>query len=161
MRSILARLVGGGNEAHLSRLRPVVAQINSLEEQYSGLTDEQIREEMAQVRAEVAEKAPGPNETFRIGGLVEEGSLVRGQGAAITFNVTDGGAAVPVRYEGVLPDLFGENEGVVATGKLIDGTFEATEILAKHDETYMPKEVIDALKDQGVYVDPNAGPMTN
>lgn len=115
---------------------------------------------------EVSEKAPGPNETFRIGGLVEEGSLVRGQGAAITFKVTDGGAAVPVRYEGVLPDLFGEGEGVVATGKLIDGTFEATEILAKHDETYMPKEVIDALKDQGMYVDPkdaaaDAEPMTN
>ncbi len=116
--------------------------------------------------SEVAGKAPGPNETFRIGGLVEEGSLVRGQGAAITFNVTDGGATIPVRYEGVLPDLFGENEGVVATGRLVDGTFQATEILAKHDETYMPKEVIDALKDQGVYVDPkeeaaNAAPMTN
>ncbi|MCV2873197.1 cytochrome c maturation protein CcmE [Defluviimonas sp. WL0050] len=110
---------------------------------------------------EVAEKAPGPNETFRIGGLVEEGSLVRGQGAAITFSVTDGGAAIPVRYEGVLPDLFGENEGVVATGKLIDGTFEATEILAKHDETYMPKEVIDALKEQGVYVEPDAAAATN
>ncbi|MGB3316022.1 MAG: cytochrome c maturation protein CcmE [Albidovulum sp.] len=111
--------------------------------------------------SEVAEKAPGPNETFRIGGLVEDGSLVRGQGAAITFSVTDGGAAIPVRYEGVLPDLFGENEGVVATGKLIDGTFEATEILAKHDETYMPKEVIDALKEQGVYVEPDAAPATN
>ncbi|SPH17700.1 Cytochrome c-type biogenesis protein CcmE [Defluviimonas aquaemixtae] len=111
--------------------------------------------------SEVAETAPGPNETFRIGGLVEEGSLVRGQGAAITFSVTDGGATVPVRYEGVLPDLFGEGEGVVATGKLVDGTFEASEILAKHDETYMPKEVIDALKEQGVYVDPNAGPATN
>ena len=113
---------------------------------------------------EVSEKAPGPNETFRIGGLVEEGSLVRGQGAAITFAVTDGNAVVPVRYEGVLPDLFGEGEGVVATGKLVDGTFEATEILAKHDETYMPKEVIDALKDQGMYVDPeaaDAAPMTN
>lgn len=111
--------------------------------------------------SEVAENAPAPNETFRIGGLVEEGSLIRGQGTAITFKVTDGGAAVPVRYEGVLPDLFGENEGVVATGKLIDGTFVATEILAKHDETYMPKEVIDALKDQGIYVDPNAGAATN
>lgn len=111
--------------------------------------------------SEVAESAPAPNETFRIGGLVEDGSLVRGQGAAITFLVTDGGASVPVRYEGVLPDLFGEGEGVVATGKLVDGTFEATEILAKHDETYMPKEVIEALKDQGVYVDPDAAPATN
>ena len=111
--------------------------------------------------SEVAAKAPGPNETFRIGGLVEEGSLVRGQGAAITFSVTDGGAVIPVKYEGVLPDLFGEGEGVVATGKLVDGTFEATEILAKHDETYMPKEVIDALKDQGVYVEPDAAAATN
>lgn len=110
---------------------------------------------------EVAEKAPGPNETFRIGGLVEEGSLVRGQGAAITFRVTDTNEAIRVRYEGVLPDLFGENEGVVATGKLVDGTFQATEILAKHDETYMPKEVVEALKEQGVYVDPNAAAATN
>lgn len=111
--------------------------------------------------SEVAESPPAPNEIFRIGGLVEEGSLVRGQGAEITFRVTDGGASIPVRYEGVLPDLFGEGEGVVATGRLVDGTFVATEILAKHDETYMPKEVIDALKEQGVYVDPNAGPATN
>ncbi len=110
---------------------------------------------------EVAENAPAPNETFRIGGLVEEGSLVRGQGAEITFKVTDTNAAIPVSYTGVLPDLFGENEGVVATGKYVDGTFVATEILAKHDETYMPKEVIDALKDQGMYVDPNDAPATN
>ena len=110
---------------------------------------------------EVAESAPGPNETFRIGGLVEEGSLVRGQGAEISFRVTDTNAAIPVKYTGVLPDLFGENEGVVATGKYVDGTFMATEILAKHDETYMPKEVIDALKDQGVYVEPDAAAATN
>ncbi|MGB3179684.1 MAG: cytochrome c maturation protein CcmE [Albidovulum sp.] len=115
--------------------------------------------------SEVAENAPGPSETFRIGGLVETGSLVRGQGAAITFAVTDTNATIPVRYEGVLPDLFDEGGGVVATGKLIDGTFVAHEILAKHDETYMPSEVIDALKAQGVYVDPsdaaNAADATN
>lgn len=110
---------------------------------------------------EVSEKAPGPNETFRIGGLVEEGSLIRGQGAEISFSITDTNASIPVKYTGVLPDLFGENEGVVATGKYADGTFVATEILAKHDETYMPKEVIDALKDQGVYVEPGAAPATN
>ena len=110
---------------------------------------------------EVAEKAPEANETFRIGGLVEEGSLVRGQGAEISFRVTDSNASIPVKYTGVLPDLFGENEGVVATGKYVDGTFMATEILAKHDETYMPKEVIDALKDQGMYVDPNDAPAMN
>ncbi len=107
--------------------------------------------------AQVAESPPGPNEVFRIGGLVEEGSLVRGQGETITFSVTDGGATIPVTYTGVLPDLFKEGEGVVATGKLEGGVFKASEILAKHDETYMPKEVIDALKEQGVYVEPGAG----
>jgi cytochrome c-type biogenesis protein CcmE len=110
---------------------------------------------------EVADKAPGPNETFRIGGLVEEGSLKRGQGAEISFSVTDTNATIPVKFTGVLPDLFGENQGVVATGKYVDGTFMATEILAKHDESYMPKEVVDALKEQGMYVDPNAAPATN
>jgi cytochrome c-type biogenesis protein CcmE len=110
---------------------------------------------------EVAENPPAPSETFRIGGLVEEGSLVRGQGAEISFRVTDGNGIVPVSYTGLLPDLFGEGEGVVATGKLVDGTFVATEILAKHDETYMPKEVIDALKEQGVYVEPDAAAATN
>ncbi len=107
--------------------------------------------------SQVMAEPPGPTETFRIGGLVEEGSLIRGQGETITFRVTDGGASVPVAYTGVLPDLFGEGEGMVGTGRYIDGVFQATEILARHDETYMPKEVIDALKDQGVYVDPDAG----
>ena len=106
--------------------------------------------------AEVAENPPTPNKTFRIGGLVEEGTLRRGQGATITFNVTDGAASIPVSYTGVLPDLFGEGEGMVGTGRLIDGVFEATEILARHDETYMPEEVIDALKEQGVYVAPES-----
>ncbi|MFZ5751289.1 MAG: cytochrome c maturation protein CcmE [Pseudomonadota bacterium] len=104
--------------------------------------------------SQVAAEAPPPNETFRIGGLVENGSLVRGQGETITFKVTDGGATVPVAYTGVLPDLFGEGQGMIATGRMVDGTFQATEILAKHDESYMPKEVIDALKEQGVYKDP-------
>ncbi|MEZ5913176.1 MAG: cytochrome c maturation protein CcmE [Paracoccaceae bacterium] len=106
--------------------------------------------------AQVMADPPGPNETFRIGGLVEEGSLVRGQGETVTFRVTDGAAAVPVSFTGVLPDLFGEGQGMVGQGRYVDGTFVATEILAKHDETYMPKEVIDALKEQGTYVDPNA-----
>ena len=105
----------------------------------------------------VVEAPPPPTETFRIGGLVEEGSLVRGAGETITFRVTDGGASVPVSYTGVLPDLFGEGEGMVGTGRLVDGVFQATEILARHDETYMPKEVIDALKEQGVYKEPGQG----
>ena len=106
--------------------------------------------------SQVMETPPGPNEVFRIGGLVEEGSLVRGQGETIRFSVTDGGASVPVTFKGVLPDLFGETQGMVGTGKYINGTFEASEILAKHDENYMPKEVIDALKEQGTYVAPDA-----
>lgn len=108
--------------------------------------------------SEVVATPPAPNEVFRIGGLVEEGSLVRGQGETITFRVTDGGASVAVSYRGVLPDLFGEGEGMVGTGSLVDGEFKATEILARHDETYMPAEVIDALKEQGVYQDPNGDP---
>ncbi|MBL3569101.1 cytochrome c biogenesis protein CcmE [Rhodovulum sulfidophilum] len=105
--------------------------------------------------SQVAEAPPPPTETFRIGGLVEAGSLKRGQGETIRFNVTDGGASVPVTYTGVLPDLFKENQGMVGTGRLVDGVFEAREILAKHDESYMPKEVVDALKEQGVYRDPS------
>ena len=108
--------------------------------------------------SQVAEEPPGPNETFRIGGLVEEGTLIRGQGETITFNVTDGGASIPVSYKGVLPDLFGEGEGMIGTGRYADGVFVATEILARHDETYMPAEVIDALKEQGVYQDPTQEP---
>lgn len=107
--------------------------------------------------SQVAEAPPTPTEVFRIGGLVEEGTLVRGQGETITFSVTDGAASVPVSYTGVLPDLFGEGEGMVGTGRYVDGRFEASEILARHDESYMPKEVVDALKEQGVYreLEPN------
>lgn len=105
--------------------------------------------------SEVIAEPPLPSETFRIGGLVEDGSLKRGQGETIRFIVTDGGASVPVEFRGVLPDLFGEGQGMVGTGRYVEGTFVATEILAKHDETYLPKEVADALKEQGVYRDPN------
>ncbi|MCA2007230.1 cytochrome c maturation protein CcmE [Tritonibacter mobilis] len=101
--------------------------------------------------SQVMETPPDPTETFRIGGLVEEGSLQRGQGETVLFSVTDGGASVPVTFTGVLPDLFEENQGMVGTGRYVNGVFEASEILAKHDETYMPKEVVDALKEQGVY----------
>lgn len=101
--------------------------------------------------SQVMAEPPSESEVFRIGGLVEEGSLRRGQGETVRFNVTDGGAVVPVTYRGVLPDLFAENQGMIGTGRYINGTFEASEILAKHDESYMPKEVVDALKEQGVY----------
>ncbi|WP_300550807.1 cytochrome c maturation protein CcmE [Roseovarius sp.] len=96
---------------------------------------------------QVLAEPPAPNEVFRIGGLVEDGSLRRGDGEVIRFNVTDGGGIVPVTYRGVLPDLFEENQGMVGTGSYRNGVFEASEILAKHDESYMPKEVVDALKE--------------
>lgn len=101
--------------------------------------------------SEVAEAPPGPTEMFRIGGLVEPGSLIRGQGETVRFSVTDGGASIPVTFTGILPDLFEEGQGMVGQGRYVAGTFEAVEILAKHDETYMPKEVVDSLKAQGVY----------
>ncbi|WP_178346919.1 cytochrome c maturation protein CcmE [Marivita hallyeonensis] len=107
--------------------------------------------------SQVVAEPPAPTEVFRIGGLVEEGSIVRGQGEAVSFRVTDGGATVPVVYTGVLPDLFNENEGMVGTGRFVDGVFQAQEILARHDEEYMPAEVVDALKEQGVYKEPDAG----
>jgi cytochrome c-type biogenesis protein CcmE len=105
--------------------------------------------------AQVMSDPPSESETFRLGGLVAEGSIVRGQGETVTFSVTDGAATIPVAFTGILPDLFGENQGMVGTGKLIGGVFVANEILAKHDESYMPKEVIEALKDQGIYKEPN------
>lgn len=106
--------------------------------------------------SQVVAEPPRATEVFRIGGLVEDGSLVRGQGETVTFAVTDGGASVPVAFTGVLPDLFEEGQGMVGTGRYVGGVFEASEILAKHDETYMPKEVVDALKEQGVYVEPES-----
>jgi len=108
--------------------------------------------------SQVVEAPPAAGETFRIGGLVVEGSIIRGEGTEVSFAVTDTNATVPVRYTGILPDLFAEGQGMVALGRMDGDTFVATEVLAKHDETYMPKEVVDALKEQGVYVDPNAKP---
>lgn len=105
--------------------------------------------------SQVVENPPEASEVFRIGGLVAEGSLQRGQGEVIRFVVTDGGASVPVSFRGILPDLFNEGQGMIGIGSYVNGTFEASDILAKHDETYMPKEVIDALKAQGVYQEPD------
>ena len=98
--------------------------------------------------SEIAEKGIPAERRFRLGGLVEENSVVQGNdGVTVSFRVTDTAASVPVRYRGLLPDLFREGQGVVADGSLDgDGTFIATEILAKHDETYMPPEVAAALK---------------
>ncbi|MCL1629797.1 MULTISPECIES: cytochrome c maturation protein CcmE [Roseinatronobacter] len=112
--------------------------------------------------SQVVESPPPATEVFRIGGLVEAGSIVRGQSDTVRFRVTDGPASVEVTYRGILPDLFTENEGMVGTGRLVNGVFEASEILAKHDETYMPREVMEALKEQGEWhgPDPQTEPQT-
>jgi cytochrome c-type biogenesis protein CcmE len=102
--------------------------------------------------SEVAEKHVGPGERIRLGGLVENGSLKRGDGMTVSFVVTDKVKSLGVTYSGQLPDLFREGQGVVAEGKLDGaGTFVADTVLAKHDERYMPKEVADALKAKGVW----------
>jgi len=89
---------------------------------------------------------------FRLGGLVEKGSVKHDSNDAVTFTVTDRDRAMAVSYQGQLPDLFREGQGVVAEGRLgPGGVFQADSVLAKHDETYMPKEVADALKAKGVW----------
>ncbi|HJW50961.1 MAG TPA: cytochrome c maturation protein CcmE [Burkholderiaceae bacterium] len=97
---------------------------------------------------QVANKEAPQGKSFRIGGLVEQGSLKRGSdGLTVTFNVTDTAKVIPVTYSGILPDLFKEGKGVVAQGRLQpDGTFKAHEVLAKHDENYMPPEAAHALE---------------
>ena len=100
--------------------------------------------------SDVVEKHVDPGTRIRLGGLVENGSLVHGNSLSIRFKVTDGKTEIPVSYQGVLPDLFREGQGVVAEGALdASGVFQADTVLAKHDERYMPKEVADALKQQG------------
>jgi len=100
--------------------------------------------------SDIAEKHLGPGTRIRLGGLVEDGSIVRGADLRLSFMVTDGKSEIPVTYQGLLPDLFREGQGIVAEGSLDNGgTFNADTILAKHDEKYMPKEVADALKKSG------------
>jgi len=89
---------------------------------------------------------------IRLGGLVAEGSIRRGEGTQVDFAVTDGTETVKVVYNGILPDLFRENQGVITEGAFgPGGVFTADSVLAKHDETYMPKEVADSLKEKGVW----------
>jgi len=95
--------------------------------------------------SQVAAKEAPTSRTFRLGGLVEQGSVKR-EGVKVSFVVTDNVKAVPVSYQGILPDLFKEGKGVVAHGQLQGGVFVAREVLAKHDENYMPPEAADALK---------------
>ena len=98
---------------------------------------------------EVAEKKIADGRRIRIGGLVEEGSVQKQPGAIVVFRLTDLNTSIPVQYKGLLPDLFREGQGIVAEGRLENGEFRADEVLAKHDETYMPPEVADALKKSG------------
>ena len=112
--------------------------------------------------ADLAKTPVAPETRIRLGGLVGEGSVVRGAGSTVEFAVTDGSAnAVKVKYTGILPDLFREGQGVVTEGMFSSGTnvFIADTVLAKHDETYMPKDVADRLKEKGLWVEGNgAGP---
>ena len=102
--------------------------------------------------SDVAEKNIKPGQRIRLGGLVEKGSVKRGENTTVEFSVTDTAKTIAVRYTGVLPDLFREGQGVVAEGKLgADGSFVAESVLAKHDENYMPPEVAEALQKQGVW----------
>jgi cytochrome c-type biogenesis protein CcmE len=106
---------------------------------------------------DVVEKHVGPGTRIRLGGLVKPGSVERGDNLAVRFEVTDGNRAIKVAYQGILPDLFREGQGVVTEGALdTAGVFKADAVLAKHDETYMPKEVADALKKQGLWKEDGA-----
>ncbi|WP_108051035.1 cytochrome c maturation protein CcmE [Bosea sp. 124] len=99
---------------------------------------------------EIAEKGVAPGTRMRLGGLVEQGSVARGPGQRVVFSITDSRTAIKVSYEGLLPDLFREGQGVVTEGVFEGaGRFRADSVLAKHDETYMPREVADTLKKQG------------
>ena len=98
---------------------------------------------------ELKDKDPNPNQRLRIGGLVKMGSIKRPAGSSITFSITDTAKTVQVRYKGILPDLFREGQGIVAEGRWTGQIFQADEVLAKHDENYMPPEVADAIKKSG------------
>jgi len=102
--------------------------------------------------SDIRANTPAPGQRIRLGGLVVDGSVVKGADGSVRFSVTDGAATVPVAYRGILPDLFREGQGVVTEGVVgPGGDFSADTVLAKHDENYMPKEVADALKEQGVW----------
>ncbi|WP_395687085.1 cytochrome c maturation protein CcmE [Aestuariivirga sp.] len=101
--------------------------------------------------SDLAETGVKPGQRIRLGGMVEDGSVERGPGTRTTFVVTDQIDTIKVAYDGILPDLFREGQGVVTEGKLQeDGTFVADTVLAKHDENYMPRELAQSLKEKGV-----------
>jgi cytochrome c-type biogenesis protein CcmE len=108
--------------------------------------------------SEIASGAVAAGTQIRLGGMVEEGSITRSaDGLQVAFRVTDGSQSLPVSYHGILPDLFREGQGVVAEGKMRDGTFEAATVLAKHDENYMPREVQAALEKGGYQIPAQGG----
>lgn len=108
--------------------------------------------------SEIAEKGVQPGQRIRLGGLVENNSVKKGLGTVTTFVVTDTIKAMQVTYDGQLPDLFREGQGVVAEGTLDpSGVFLADTVLAKHDENYMPKEVMESLKEKGVHLGQGSG----
>ncbi len=100
---------------------------------------------------ELLETMPSRDVSLRLGGVVEAGSISRGENGWVEFGITDGQNTVQVRYFGILPDLFAENRGAIARGNFDGREFRANEILAKHDENYMPREVVEAMKEQGVF----------
>ena len=103
--------------------------------------------------SDVIEKAVKPGTRIRLGGLVETGSIIRGQGTQVSFTITDNAETVTVNFDGILPDLFREGQGVITEGSFNDmgSPFVADSVLAKHDENYMPKEIADTLKERGVW----------
>ncbi|GGB33919.1 hypothetical protein GCM10011505_14190 [Tistrella bauzanensis] len=102
--------------------------------------------------SDIIAKQVEPGTRLRVGGLVEAGSVARGPGTNVAFVVTDGAETLTIRYDGLLPDLFREGQGIVAEGRFEpDGTVTAEQVLAKHDETYMPPEVVDAMKRAGTW----------
>lgn len=120
----------------------------------AGLVLFALRQEIVFFRtpSDLVTMAVKPGERVRLGGLVEKGSIVRGEGTQVAFVVTDTDKTVKVTYNGILPDLFREGQGVIAEGALGDGgVFVADTVLAKHDENYMPKEVVDSMKEKGVW----------
>jgi cytochrome c-type biogenesis protein CcmE len=112
---------------------------------------------------DIAEKKSPPGTRVRLGGMVKMGSLERGDNLLVRFEVTDGNRDIPVSYRGIVPDLFREGQGVIAEGHIEPGgTFKADTVLAKHDENYMPREVVETLKKQGHWQEtaaPNAVPV--
>jgi len=109
--------------------------------------------------SDIADNKAAPGKRVRLGGMVKMGSLERGDNMQVHFEVTDGNKDIPVNYQGIVPDLFREGQGVIAEGHIEPGgTFKAETVLAKHDENYMPREIVETLKKQGHWQETAAPP---